>query len=61
MHEEEGLDPLKEALRKEAPSGKIPCARARALAERYGVDYRRVGQLADEMKIKITDCELGCF
>lgn len=52
---------LKKALKKEAHSGRLPCAKARALAETHGVPYRAVGQIADELKIKIVNCELGCF
>ncbi len=52
---------LREALLAQARDGRLPCARARQLAERLNIPYREVGKLADELGIKITQCELGCF
>ncbi|GAB4388873.1 MAG: hypothetical protein Kow0025_10770 [Thermodesulfovibrionales bacterium] len=46
---------------KKAVDGRIPCAAARAIAEDLGVSYAEVGRAADELKIRITSCELGCF
>ena len=39
----------------------IECPAARRIAERLGVPYGRVGKTADELGIKIINCELGCF
>ncbi len=58
---EDKIEVLKRVLIDKAPQGRLPCAVARALAEEYGVSYKTVGQLADELKIKIVNCELGCF
>jgi len=52
---------LKRLLLERAKNKKIPCAVARALAEQYEVPYKLIGQLADELEIKIINCELGCF
>lgn len=52
---------LKLQLQEAASDGKISCAVARALAERLGVDYASVGRAADELKIRIFGCDLGCF
>jgi len=52
---------LKEELLKLAKDGKVSCAQATALAERLGVEPRRVGAVADELGLKITACRLGCF
>lgn len=41
--------------------GKISCTVARRLAEEMGVPVRQVGEVADELGIKIYACELGCF
>ncbi len=40
---------------------KIGCSEARRLAEEAGIPYREIGRMADELGIKITTCELGCF
>ncbi|WP_027365296.1 hypothetical protein [Desulfotruncus alcoholivorax] len=52
---------IKQALREAAPEGKLSCTAARKLAADLGVSPRQVGQAADELKIKIFACELGCF
>ncbi len=41
--------------------GKISCRRARKLAEDEGITCKDMGDLLNENKVKITDCELGCF
>lgn len=40
---------------------RISCSEARRIAEELGVPYSEVGKAADELKIKIRNCELGCF
>lgn len=52
---------LKEELLKLASDGKVSCAQAIALAERLGMEPHLVGRAANELKIKITACRLGCF
>ncbi len=41
--------------------GRIPCPLARRLAEEEGLSYKEIGDILNELKIKITNCELGCF
>ena len=43
------------------PGGSISCGDARLLAGNLGITGRELGQLLDFLKIKIRDCELGCF
>lgn len=52
---------LKEKIRAAAPAGKIPCAAAFKLADELGISRARMGELLNELKIKITQCQLGCF
>ncbi|MCW2276631.1 hypothetical protein [Heliophilum fasciatum] len=52
---------IKQRLLERAANGHIDCAGARALAEELQVSYRSIGQAANELKIKIAHCELGCF
>jgi hypothetical protein len=52
---------LRAKIRAAAPEGKMPCAGAFRLAEELGISRREVGNLLDELKIKITQCQLGCF
>lgn len=39
----------------------ISCSDARRIAEQRGLPYREIGRLADDLNIKIRNCELGCF
>ena len=54
-------DKIKELLMKKAVDGKISCHDARKIAEELSVPYREVGRSANELRIKIAGCELGCF
>lgn len=40
---------------------RLPCAKAMKIAEELGVAPKRVGEAADELKVKIGACQLGCF
>jgi putative aminopeptidase FrvX len=44
-----------------APDNRIACAAAFRLAEELGLSRKDLGALLDELKIKITQCQLGCF
>lgn len=48
-------------LSERAVDKRIPCSVAREIAEKAKVPYKVVGLVADELGIKITNCELGCF
>jgi hypothetical protein len=44
-----------------APEGRIACAAAFRLAEELGLSRLNLGEFLDELKIKIIQCQLGCF
>ncbi|MDA8337495.1 MAG: hypothetical protein M0Z41_21330 [Peptococcaceae bacterium] len=50
-----------QAVKERAVDGRIPCAEARRLAAELGVPIGEVGRAANELKVKIVSCELGCF
>lgn len=52
---------IEELLKERSVEGGIPCARARGIADELGVPYKAVGEAADTLKIKIKNCEFGCF
>jgi len=52
---------LKDKIQAAAPQGKIPCARAFLLAQELDLPKARLGELCNELKIKIIQCQLGCF
>lgn len=49
------------AVREAAVDSRLTCARARELAKELEVNPLVIGQAADELKIKIKACQLGCF
>jgi len=52
---------VKAKIKAAAPEGKITCPAAFRLAEELRLSRRELGELLDELKIKITQCQLGCF
>jgi len=52
---------IKDLMLKEAVDGKLSCTDARRLAVELAVPTAEIGRLANELKIKIFSCELGCF
>jgi len=52
---------LREAIRREAVNGQVACKVLLELAEWRDVTPRKIGRLCNEMKIKIVNCQLGCF
>lgn len=52
---------VREEVLKEAKGGKLPCGTALALSEKLGCEPSLVGEVANEEKIKIVACSLGCF
>jgi hypothetical protein len=52
---------VEEAIREKAKGGKIPCAMCFKIAEEHGISKRELGTILNEIKIKIGQCQLGCF
>lgn len=52
---------LEEVIREKAKDGKIPCALCFKIAEDFGISKREMGDILNEMEIKICQCQLGCF
>ena len=61
MKDYEVTPEIKQAVTDKAPEGKIDCPVARKLAEDLGVPYKAVGEAANELGVKIHNCDLGCF
>jgi uncharacterized radical SAM superfamily protein len=57
LKEEEIAAKLKEA----AKEGKISCVLAQKIASENKIPMKQVGNLLNKMKIKIAQCQLGCF
>jgi len=52
---------VEEAIRGKAKEGKVPCAVCFNIAEEQGISKRELGTILNEIKIKIGQCQLGCF
>jgi hypothetical protein len=54
-------DKLEKVILKKAKAGKLPCAMCFKIAEDFGISKREIGKVLNKMKIKISQCQLGCF
>lgn len=54
-------DKIAAEIKKRVVNGRLPCPVARRIAKELSVSYKEVGRTADKLKIKFSDCELGCF
>ena len=52
---------LAEEMRASLVNGRLPCAIAFKIAKKLKVSPRTVGDMANELGIKIASCQLGCF
>jgi len=56
-----GEIPLRQTIQKEAVDGRVSCRFLLNLADRTGTSPKRIGQLCNEMNLRIIHCQLGCF
>lgn len=59
--EMDGILGLEEKLTSLLVGGKLPCPMAFKVARDLKIAPREVGEKADELGIRIIDCQLGCF
>jgi len=52
---------LEKKITESLVDGKLPCAVAFKIARELKVPLKDIGQAANEMKVKIAACQLGCF
>ncbi|MDA8423119.1 MAG: hypothetical protein M0Z89_07265 [Nitrospiraceae bacterium] len=50
-----------EAIRSGAVNNRLTCEKAHELSASLGIPLREIGDLCNELKIKISACQLGCF
>ena len=55
------LKRIEEAVREKAKDGKLPCVVCFKIAEDFGISNKEMGKILNEMKVKISQCQLGCF
>lgn len=52
---------LKALLLEKAKDKKLPCKVAFKISEEHNVALKDIGNMANELAIKIIECQLGCF
>ncbi len=52
---------IEEAILAKVKNGKLPCAMCFKIAEEFGISNKEMGKILNEMKVKISQCQLGCF
>jgi hypothetical protein len=52
---------LKELIMKSQNDNRISCKAACDIADKTGASRKKIGELLDELKVKIHSCQLGCF
>jgi hypothetical protein len=52
---------LEETITEKSKDGKLPCAVCFKIAEDFGIPKKELTKILNEMKIKISQCQLGCF
>jgi hypothetical protein len=48
-------------IKEKTKDGKLPCAVCFKIAEDFGISKKEMGKILNEMKVKISQCQLGCF
>jgi hypothetical protein len=52
---------LIEAIKKASAGDRLTCEKAHELSAKLKVPLQEIGVLCNELKIKISACQLGCF
>jgi len=52
---------LEEELKASLVNGRLPCAVAFKISRKLKVSPRKVGDMANKLNVKISNCQLGCF
>ncbi len=52
---------IEKKIKSSLVDGKLPCVVAFKIAEELKVGPRAVGDTANELSIRICNCQLGCF
>jgi hypothetical protein len=52
---------LMETVQAAAISNRLSCEQAHEMVKTLSVSLQEIGSVCNELKIKITACQLGCF
>jgi hypothetical protein len=50
-----------EAIQTAAENDRLGCEKAHELTRDLNISLQEIGAICNELKIKIADCQLGCF
>ena len=50
-----------EAVQMASVNNRLSCEKAHDLAKELNTSLQEIGKLCNELKIKIAECQLGCF
>jgi hypothetical protein len=54
-------DKMIEAVQKASVNNRLSCEKAHELAKELNTTLPEIGAICNELKIKISACQLGCF
>jgi len=54
-------DTIIEKIKTATEGNRLSCERAHDLAHELGVSLQEIGKACNDLKIKISNCQLGCF
>ena len=54
-------DDVQKRLEEVSVGGKITCAQAEMVAKEFDMSRKAIGEIINELELKITSCQLGCF
>ncbi len=52
---------IRQSIEQAATDGKVPCAFLLGLARQTQRPPKEIGHICDELDIRISKCQLGCF
>ena len=52
---------LEQELKALAVNGKVACAQAQQFAAKHGIPLKNIRTFLDVLKLKVSNCQLGCF
>ena len=50
-----------EAVKRASENNRLSCGKAHELARELNTSLQEIGAICNELKVKITGCQLGCF
>jgi hypothetical protein len=52
---------IRQFIKKTCPNNKISCENVFRISEELGISKKEIGQILNELDIKIHSCQIGCF